>query len=314
MGNHQGILQQSSIGKKYYTRNGMESQPINVTTGVEADHWDRNKDTHLLSCPEDPGPLSLMSRVPDLTSSIKSVCNNASITSFTKQQRSRANTIGVRPIMKPKMLSKDKNIPTVFKLPLTDLQKVKKDAEKKQIYLCGSFDNWSNLIPMNQSHANFVTILELPQGNYQYKFKVDNTWVISSKDPVTDDGFGGQNNLINIKTSDNEVFEALDMDIKEKNIICSNEFGQEVPNYISGKDKLGSSQIHPPILPPHLLQVILNKDTPLSCEPTLLPTPNHVMINHLYALSIKDKVMVMSSTQRFRKKYVTTVLYRPIQD
>ncbi|CAB4064005.1 PRKAB [Lepeophtheirus salmonis] len=136
---------------------------------------------------------------------------------------------------------------------------------------------------MNQSHANFVTILELPQGNYQYKFKVDNTWVISSKDPVTDDGFGGQNNLINIKTSDNE-------------------------------DKLGSSQIHPPILPPHLLQVILNKDTPLSCEPTLLPTPNHVMINHLYALSIKDKVMVMSSTQRFRKKYVTTVLYRPIQD
>ena len=40
------------------------------------------------------------------------------------------------------------------------------------------------------------------------------------------------------------------------------------------------------------------QDTPLSCEPTLLPEPNHVMINHLYALSIKDGVMVLSATNR----------------
>jgi hypothetical protein len=31
----------------------------------------------------------------------------------------------------------------------------------------------------------------------------------------------------------------------------------------------------------------------MSCEPTLLPEPNHVMLNHLYALSIKDGVMVL---------------------
>jgi 5'-AMP-activated protein kinase regulatory beta subunit len=36
------------------------------------------------------------------------------------------------------------------------------------------------------------------------------------------------------------------------------------------------------------------------------------MLNHLYALSIKDGVMVLSSTQRFRKKYVTTLLYKPM--
>ena len=82
------------------------------------------------------------------------------------------------------------------------------------------------------------------------------------------------------------------------------------------------------------LQVILNKDTPLSvmssnesftshsvfnlienifkCEPTLLPEPNHVMLCHLYALSIKDGVMVLSATHRYRKKYVTTLLYKPI--
>lgn len=70
---------------------------------------------------------------------------------------------------------------------------------------------------------------------------------------------------------------------------------------------------NPPVLPPHLLQVLLNKDTGISvsclpakppigssvrkimtlcvvhhqCDPTLLPEPNHVMLNHLYALSIK---------------------------
>lgn len=51
---------------------------------------------------------------------------------------------------------------------------------------------------------------------------------------------------------------------------------------------------------------------PLQCEPTLLPEPNHVMLNHLYALSIKDGVMVLSATHRYRKKYVTTLLYKPI--
>lgn len=66
----------------------------------------------------------------------------------------------------------------------------------------------------------------------------------------------------------------------------------------------------PPILPPHLLQVILNN--PDKANATILPQPNHVMLNHLYALSIKDGIMVLSATHRFRKKYVTTLLYKPI--
>ena len=57
---------------------------------------------------------------------------------------------------------------------------------------------------------------------------------------------------------------------------------------------------------------LLFQDTPLSCEPTLLPEPNHVMLNHLYALSIKDGVMVLSTTQRFKRKYITTLLYKPM--
>merc|ERR1712212_928314 len=76
-------------------------------------------------------------------------------------------------------------------------------------------------------------------------------------------------------------------------------------NQVRPQDKFGQEM-------PHLLQVILNKDPPLSCKPTLLPEPNHVMLNHLYALSIKDGVMVLSTTQRFKRKYITTLLYKPM--
>lgn len=43
----------------------------------------------------------------------------------------------------------------------------------------------------------------------------------------------------------------------------------------------------PPTLPPHLLNVILNKDAIDFNEPSILQEPHHVSLNHLYALSIK---------------------------
>jgi hypothetical protein len=43
----------------------------------------------------------------------------------------------------------------------------------------------------------------------------------------------------------------------------------------------------PPYLPPQLLNIVLNKDTMPHNEPALLPEPNHVMLKHLYALSIR---------------------------
>ena len=76
-----------------------------------------------------------------------------------------------------------------------------------------------------------------------------------------------------------------------------------------------------------LLQVILNKDVSYQPDPILLEEPSHVMLNHLYAQvnssqlssilskylqAIRDDLLVLSSTQRFRKKYVTTLLYKPI--
>jgi PREDICTED: similar to AMPK-beta subunit len=165
------------------------------------------------------------------------------------------------------------------------------------------------------------------------------------------------NNVINVKKSDFEVFEALAMDlasntnssntsnasgsppginitsnyhnlfIAAKFVFCfllfsKGSYSQNFPSSFVQKHEAGdglpssstgsSLGTGPPILPPHLLQVILNNPTVSVGEPTLLPQPNHVMLNHLYALSIKDGVMVLSCTNRYRKKYVTTLLYKPI--
>ncbi|XP_016087861.1 5'-AMP-activated protein kinase subunit beta-1-like [Sinocyclocheilus grahami] len=166
--------------------------------------------------------------------------------------------------------------------------------------------------PFN-SHNNFVAIIDLPEGEHQYKFYVDGHWILDPKEPVVTNKSGVMNNVIKVRKTDFEVFDALKTDSEkcaDMSDLSSSPPGpyHQDPYSTKSEDRLRS----PPILPPHLLQVLLNKDTGISCDPTLLPEPNHVMLNHLYALSIKDGVMVLSATHRYKKKYVTTLLYKPI--
>ncbi|KAM8849384.1 5'-AMP-activated protein kinase subunit beta-2 isoform 1-T3 [Spinachia spinachia] len=183
----------------------------------------------------------------------------------------------------------------------------------KEVFIAGSFNNWSTKIPLNKSHNDFVAILDLPEGEHQYKFFVDGQWVHDSSEAVVTSQLGTINNLIHVKKSDFEVFDALHVDSLE----CSDtsDLSSSPPGPYGQEQYVYRPEEHfkaPPILPPHLLQVILNKDTNISCDPALLPEPNHVMLNHLYALSIKDGVMVLSATHRYKKKYVTSLLYKPI--
>jgi len=225
------------------------------------------------------------------------------ISGAEKEFRPRAGTIETGGCIKNPTQSNpgSKGLPTIFKFA----------GDAKEAYVCGTFSNWEK-IPMVRTQKDFVAMVELPVGDHQFKYYVDNEWTNDKNLPTVDNDSGLKNNVISIQQEDFEAFAALDMDSAATNIRHQRgaelEFGQEVPGLSAFEHKAG-----PPILPPHLLQVILNKDTPLSCEPTLLPEPNHVMINHLYAMSIKDGVMVISSTQRFRKKYVTTILYKPIE-
>jgi 5'-AMP-activated protein kinase regulatory beta subunit len=205
-------------------------------------------------------------------------------------------------------------LPTVFKW----------EGGGKDVYITGTFSEWKP-IKMCHSHGDFVAIVDVPEGKHSYKFLVDGQEVLDNN--VAHDE-QNQNNVIHVNKSDFEVFEALAMDLASNNNNNNTNasgsppgsYSQDLPQYIRQNHEMGNnlSQSHqtsgagPPILPPHLLQVILNNPNVNFGEPTLLPQPNHVMLNHLYALSIKDGVMVLSATHRYKKKYVTTLLYKPI--
>ena len=137
---------------------------------------------------------------------------------------------------------------------------------------------------------------------------------------------------------DYDVFQALDMDshavskrkvrslgdkkkqkiVNTKDMDCSTfedgGYTQNMPNY-SNKAYLSRS---PPIIPPHLLHFLLNKKhIRKACTecPEILPKPCHTLLNHLYARSLNEEgVMTLSSTRRYRKKFVTIIFYSPISD
>lgn len=79
----------------------------------------------------------------------------------------------------------------------------------------------------------------------------------------------------------------------------------------------------PPQLPRQLEKVILNAGISSKHEPihakaalvddnSVLPAPNHAVLNHLATGAIKNGVLAMGTVSRYKHKYVTTVLYRPV--
>lgn len=59
-------------------------------------------------------------------------------------------------------------MPTIFKY------NGKTDA--KEVYVSGTFNNWGKL-PMVRSTKDFVAIVDLGEGDHEYKFQVDGEWI-----------------------------------------------------------------------------------------------------------------------------------------
>ena len=98
------------------------------------------------------------------------------------------------------------------------------DEGGNTIYITGSFCDWKEFFLMEEKSKGVFkkTIMLLP-GFYQYKFKVDNNWAYSKKQPKFEDNNGNVNNFIdttqiNLETNKNEVeVEIKEKTLKEKN-------------------------------------------------------------------------------------------------
>lgn len=163
-----------------------------------------------------------------------------------EKKRPRSNTVSEGTPIETYTAS-DKT-PTVFRW----------EGGGKDVCISGTFSEWKP-IPMVKSHKDFVTIIDLPEGEHQYKFYVDGEWKNDPGNKTVEDSPGMKNNMISVKKSDFEVFQALDKDQESCANDAQKEFSQEIP-----VNKPWEKSSGPPVLPPHLLQVILNKDTPLS--------------------------------------------------
>lgn len=74
-------------------------------------------------------------------------------------------------------------------------------ADARNVDLVGEFNNWkAGVHPMKKNkNGKWVKPLMLPAGKFEYKFLVDDTWVLDPQNErKCDNCFGTQNNIVNV--------------------------------------------------------------------------------------------------------------------
>jgi len=111
-----------------------------------------------------------------------------------------------------------------------------------------------------------------------------------------------------------------------KPVLPAERYSSQVPQYLLDLDKSEDSNEYqyaaaaieklptPPSLPGFLGKPILNAATPMKDDNSVLTMPNHTVLNHLATSSIKNNVLAVSATTRYKRKYVTTIMYKPTGD
>lgn len=208
----------------------------------------------------------------------------------------------------------DNTVPTVFRW----------EHGGRQVYITGTFNGWSRQIPMHRSGNDFTYIHNLKRGKHAFKFIVDDEWRFAPDQPTVADIEGRINNFIDV-TDFKPYTGDRDFEKEKAAAECGVTAGEDAETQdepAPGKpDKDGEVFGHnmpdlddytrePPPLPPHLRHIILNKPPQLS-DTAALPVPQHVALNHLYCTAIRDNMMVLGITQRYKTKFVTTVYYSP---
>ena len=96
------------------------------------------------------------------------------------------------------------------------------DEGGNNIYITGSFCDWKEFFLMEKKEKGvYYKVLMLQPGFYQYKFKVDDNWAYSKKQPKFEDSNGNVNNFIdttniNINDINNKNKNEVEEEIKEK--------------------------------------------------------------------------------------------------
>ncbi|KAK9476144.1 5'-AMP-activated protein kinase beta subunit, interation domain-containing protein [Lipomyces japonicus] len=187
----------------------------------------------------------------------------------------------------------------------------------KKVYVTGTFTGWRKMIKLSRNGDEFSTVVNLPPGTHRIRFVVDNELRCSDALPTATDSMGNLVNYIEVSASDLPALEregALEEEkFEETASIAPLEYTNEIPEMFQGPDRyIPEDCPAPPYLPPHLETVILNTNSTEKDDSSVLPIPNHVVLNHLATTSIKHNVLAVASVSRYHRKYVTQILYAPL--
>ena len=69
----------------------------------------------------------------------------------------------------------------------------------KEAYVSGTFSNWEQIPMLVRTEEDFMTVLELPEGEHQFRYLVDGSWTTDSDLPSVDNRLGSRNNVIFIR-------------------------------------------------------------------------------------------------------------------
>ncbi|OBT97378.1 hypothetical protein VE01_04259 [Pseudogymnoascus verrucosus] len=211
----------------------------------------------------------------------------------------------------------------------------------------------SKLYPIPGKKDAFSAIIHVRPGTHHIRFIVDGNMLISPNLPTTVDFGNNLVNYIEVSADDlpkdsqaqgqaqpsksqegrQQREEAKPAgqgaDAKQprtKPMIPHEHYTSTVPQYLLDLDKAEDSPAYqyaasaivklptPPSLPGFLGKPILNAQTPVKDDNSVLNMPNHTVLNHLATSSIKGNVLAVSATTRYKRKYVTTIMYKPTSD
>mgnify|MGYP000010949232 CR=1 FL=1 len=192
-----------------------------------------------------------------------------------------------------------------------------------EVFVIGSFNGWRERLRMEKADGEFQLEVLLEKGvTHEYKFIVDNEWRFAPDQPTKKDEHGNINNWI-----DTSTFEENKKTFEEAKL--ADTYTQELCADLT--------TMEPDPLPLHLHYVLTNHsnsydyrqkqtipfnspikqtNAELAGENNLpsneLPIPPHVILNHL-GVRANERVIGLTTTQRYRDKFVTTVYYKPIK-
>ncbi|KAK3685602.1 5'-AMP-activated protein kinase beta subunit, interation domain-containing protein [Podospora appendiculata] len=220
-----------------------------------------------------------------------------------------------------------------------------------KVYVTGTIFQWNRktrLHPVEGRPGAFAVTINILPGTHHVRFLVDGQMQTSPDLPTTVD-FG--NNLVNYievnpddlpsepretsgvpanqdaqqssqenpSQSDDEENKAP----KDRIVPPPEQFTHKIPRYLVDFDQPEDTPAYhnaitaidklptPPALPGFLGKPILNAATLIKDDNSVLNMPNHTVLNHLATSSIKNNILAVSATTRYKSKYVTTIMYKP---